>query len=275
MKYLLLLSMFILFSCKDNTEVIVIQPTPIPTVSVTSTPTTTSWWKPKPNVKWQIQFAGDFKEVPGAVIYDLDGIDTPQETIAKLKAKGIAVICYFSGGSYEEWRDDAKDFPAKVKGKKLDGWAGENWLDVRQVEILGNIMTKRMVKLKTKGCDAVDPDNMDGFANKTGFPLTYDDQLKYNKLIASIAHSLDMGVGLKNDLLQIKDLADTFDFAINESCWDYDECHYMLPFIERGKAVLGIEYKKEAKEFCPKANSLNFDFVKKNQNLDHAVEYCR
>ena len=38
-----------------------------------------------------------------------------------------------------------------------------------------------------KGCDGVDPDNVDGYTNKTGFPLTAKDQLAYNKFLAQEA----------------------------------------------------------------------------------------
>jgi len=45
-------------------------------------------------------------------------------------------------------------------------------------------MRSRLDLAKSKGCDAVEPDNMDGYTNSTGFNLTYRDQLKYNIFIA-------------------------------------------------------------------------------------------
>lgn len=35
-----------------------------------------------------------------------------------------------------------------------------------------------------KGCDAVEPDNVDGFTNKTGFSLSEADQIGFNILVA-------------------------------------------------------------------------------------------
>lgn len=38
-------------------------------------------------------------------------------------------------------------------------------------------MTNRTILAKTKNCDGLEPDNVDGFQNPTGFPLTYTDQI--------------------------------------------------------------------------------------------------
>lgn len=250
-------------------------PTPTPSPTATPTPNPGAWYQPTPGTKWQIQFVGSIVTVNGAMVYDVDGIDTPDETITLFKSLGKKIICYFSAGSFEDWRDDAPLFPSSVKGKNMSGWAGEKWLDIRRIDILKPIMTARMDKLKARGCDAVDPDNVDGYTNDTGFSLKAADQLAYDKMLATEAHARGLGIGLKNNLLQINDLVDSFDFSINESCWDYDECDYMLPFVQKNKPVFGIEYTKTTAQFCPQSNSKNFDFVKKNHNLDAPVEYCR
>ena len=43
---------------------------------------------------------------------------------------------------------------------------------------------ERLDLAAAKGCDAVDPDNVDGYANPTGFDLTGDDQLAFNRWLA-------------------------------------------------------------------------------------------
>ena len=60
-----------------------------------------------------------------ADIYDIDLLDAPSQTIADLQADGKKVICYFSAGTYEDWCDLAV----------------------------------------TKGCDGVEPDNMEAYAH--------------------------------------------------------------------------------------------------------------
>ena len=97
-------------------------------------------------------------------------------------------------------------FPSSVLGSS-NGWPGEKWLDIRQISALAPIMTARMQMCVQKGFDALEPDNIDGYANSTGFPLTAQDQLAYNQWIANTAHSLGLSVGLKNDVDQTAQLA--------------------------------------------------------------------
>ncbi|CAM4803442.1 unnamed protein product [Rotaria magnacalcarata] len=178
------------------------------------------------------------------VMYDIDLWDTPNNTITALKNAGKKVICYFSAGSYEDWRQDKSRFPASVKGNPLDGWNGESWLDVRRLDILGPIMTARLDLAKAKRCDGVEPDNVDVYTqiNGGGFKVTYQDQIIYNTWLAREAHARDLSIGLKNDLDQVPDLVSHFDWAINEQCFVYNECDTLQPFIKANKAVFNCEY---------------------------------
>ena len=51
-----------------------------------------------------------------------------------------------------------------------------------------------------------------------------------------------LAVGLKNDLAQIPQLVDDFDFAVNEQCFEFSECEELAPFIAANKPVLHAEY---------------------------------
>jgi hypothetical protein len=232
-------------------------------------------WLPAPGLKWQIQYTGTLDTSLNVDVYNLDLFDTSAAVISALRSKGKHVICYFSAGSYENWRPDAGAFQASVLGRNLDGWAGEKWLDIRHLDVLMPIMRARMEQAAQKGCDGVDPDNVDGYSNNTGFALSYNDQLTYNMALAEAAHSLGLAIGLKNDLDQIKDLVSYFDFAVNEECFQYGECDTLKPFIAARKAVFGIEYNLANSSFCPQANAMNFDFLKKNLSLDAWRESCR
>lgn len=233
-----------------------------------------SWWRVTPGNTWQIQLQGVLNTSYDADIYDIDLFDVSAEQIATLHADGKSVICYFSAGSYEDWRSDAGDFPAEVLGNALEGWAGENWLDVSNTDALMPIMETRMDIAVQKGCDAVDPDNVDGYTNNTGFPLTYADQLAYNILLAESAHERGLAVGLKNDLNQIADLVGYFDFAINEQCFYYNECDLLLPFINKNKAVFGIEYELTADEFCADSIDYGFSTLLMDYDLDGGRYSC-
>jgi hypothetical protein len=231
-------------------------------------------WVPPANTSWQIQLQGKIKTTFNVRLYDLDLFDTPQATINTLHAAGRRVSCYFSAGSYENWRFDASSFPAAVKGSG-NGWPGEQWLDIRRLDLLLPIMHARLDLCKAKGFDSVDPDNMDGYTNTTGFPLTTADQLAYNASIANAAHARGLTVALKNDLDQTAPLVPYFDWALNEQCFQYKECGLLDPFRNAGKAVMNIEYTLGVKKFCPTANALNFNSLKKALALKAPRKACR
>ena len=134
-----------------------------------------------------------------------------------------------------------------MKGNPLDPpFADELWLDIRAPEVR-DIMKARLDLAAQKGCDGVEPDNVDGYSNDNGFGLTPQDQLDFNRFIATEAHSRGLSVGLKNDLDQAADLLPDFDWALNEECYTYNECGvYTDTFIAAGKAVFHAEYTDPA-----------------------------
>ncbi|MGI5184978.1 endo alpha-1,4 polygalactosaminidase [Dactylosporangium sp. CA-152071] len=235
------------------------------TVPASAATSPATWWKPAVGATWQMQFTGRLDTSVAADVYDIDGADSTKAQVTQLHAAGRKVLCYVDAGSWEDWRADAARFPAAVRGKALDGWAGERWLDIRQWDTLHPILADRFATCKAKGFDAVDPDNMDGYANPTGFPLTAADQLLFNRRVADLAHSLGLAVGLKNDLDQITKLQPSFDFAVNESCLQWKECALLTPFITAGKPVFHVEYKAS---LCPTTAGLRFSSIRKNVRLD-------
>lgn len=224
---------------------------------------------------WQVQYTGTLDLSPTVGLFNLDLFDTPAQTLAELHAHGVFVMCYFSAGTWEEWRPDAGRFPAEVLGEELPDWPGERWLDVRRLDVLQPIMTERLELARQKGCDGVDPDNVDGYANATGFPLTAEDQLAYNRWLAEAAHRLGLSIGLKNDVEQIPALLPWFDWALNESCFAYEECALLLPFVQAGKPVFVIEYTVPPEEFCPQALVWGFNALYKRVALDAYRVDCR
>ncbi len=204
-----------------------------------------NWYQPKANTSWQWQLNGDLNLKYDVKLYDIDLFDTSKKTIQLLHQKGKKVICYFSAGSYEDWREDAESFAENVKGMQMDGW-DELWLDIRK-DSLKSIMRRRMKLAKAKGCDGVEADNVDAYTNKSGFPINSKEQLNYNMFLAKEAHKKGLAIGLKNDLMQIKQLVKYFDFAVNEQCNQYDECEKLKPFINADKAVLNAEYIEESR----------------------------
>jgi len=210
-----------------------------------------------PETTWQIQLTGELNASYDVDLYDIDLFENDSDSIAALKADGRAVICYFSAGSSENWRPDYGNFEPEGLGLPLDGWDGENWLDIRS-ENVWRVMLSRLDLAAEKGCDGVDPDNVNGYVNDTGFDFDAGDQLAFNRNLANEAHRRGLAVGLKNDLEQIAELVDYFDFELNEQCREYDECHLLQPFVRSGKAAFNIEYAADeaaaaelASDICP------------------------
>jgi hypothetical protein len=233
-------------------------------------------WHPKPGTSWQWQLSGTLDTSLNVQMYDIDLFDNDTAVIAGLQARGIKVICYVDAGSWEPGRPDASLFPAAVIGSVMDGWPDEKWLDVR-AQAVRDLMAKRFDLAAQRGCDGVEPDNVDGYSNQTGFSLTAADQLDYNRLLATAAHARNLSVALKNDLDQVTDLVAAFDFELNEQCFQYNECDLLAPFIAAGKAVFEVEYGDAslAETVCTKANADNFDTLIKNLALDAPRTSCR
>lgn len=235
-------------------------------------------WQPALNTSWQWQLDGAIDQTVDAQLFDLDLFDTEASLVAALHAQGRKVVCYISVGSWEEWRPDADQFPAAVIGNDYEGWPGEKWLDIRQIDQLAPIMRARFDACRAKGFDGIEPDNIEGYANDTGFPLTAQHQLTYNIWLANEAHARGLSIGLKNDADQVTELLPHFDWALTEDCFDQGWCHQLTPFVNAGKAVFAAEYTDTGMttgQFCPQANALNFNGILKHRDLDAWRQACR
>ena len=268
-----------------------------------------TWWKPKNNesITWQWQLSGKIDTDLDVDMYDVDLFDTPKSTIEELHKKGKIVACYFSAGSVEYGSDRPDEIilttiHPSVIGNKLENWEKERWLDITNKEVW-KVMKDRIIFAKQKGCDAIEPDNVNAFEEDdddptkdsekdndgytTGFNITYKQQLKYNRFLATVAHENNLSIALKNDIYQTADLVnpsknggiDYFDWALNEQCYKYstsgyDECSYYDVFDEANKAVFGVEYSGSTDSFCPKANKKGRYWIKKHLLLSKWRKSC-
>ncbi|MDA1001998.1 MAG: endo alpha-1,4 polygalactosaminidase, partial [Chloroflexi bacterium] len=234
------------------------------------------WFRPAVDATWQWQLTGDVNTAYAADVYDVDLFDTPDPVIQALHDAGRGVICYFSAGSHEDWRADAAAFPADVIGEPLGDWEGERWLDIRSPTVMA-VLTSRLDLAGERGCDGVEPDNVDGFANDTGFPLTERDQIAFNRALADAAHARGLAVALKNAPELIPALVDVFDFAVTEQCHEQGWCEDVAPFIAAGKPVFDAEYTGDeaeatalADDVCPDAARLGIATLVLPLDLDDA-----
>jgi hypothetical protein len=247
---------------------------PIPTNS--SPGPAGEWWRPSAGLSWQWQLTGELDPDTQVEVIDID-LEVDPSLIEAFHGKGTRLICYISVGSYEDWRPDAGQFPAEVLGKDYEGWSGEKWLDIRRIDLLGPIMSKRLDQCAAKGFDGVEPDNMEIINNDTGFPLTYADQLRYALWLAEESHRRGLAIGQKNAPDQTRDLVDVFDFAITEDAFYYGWAEQMLPYIQRGKPVFASEYTDldgDFEDFCQQSRQLGFSTILKQRDLDAWLETC-
>lgn len=211
-----------------------------------------TWWHPPRQLTWYWQLSGTPKIEPVMAI-DIDGFDNGAGEVAKLHAVGQRAICYIDVGTAEDWRSDYGKFPPSVLGSS-NGWPGENWLNVADLPTLEPIMAARFAMCQAAGYDAVEPDNMDGFENSTGFSITAAQQAAYDEWIAQEVHSLGMAVFEKNDPDQASTLEPYFDGVIDEQCNEYSECSAYRPYLSAGKPVLNAEYSGGT-SFCAADNA--------------------
>ena len=225
-------------------------------------------WQPAPTSEpWQWQLQGPIDTSIPADVYEVDGFDVSAQLVERLHGQGRKVICYLDVGSWERFRPDRKLFPKSVIGKRYEGFPDERWLDIRRIDKLARALRGRFEICRRKGFDAVEPDNVNGFTNDTGFPLTARDQLRFNRWVAREVHKRGMSVALKNDPEQARKLVGSFDFAVVEQCFQYRECGRFSPFVAAGKAVFVAEYEIEPAAYCERAAALGLSAIRKAYEL--------
>eukprot|EP00121_Abeoforma_whisleri_P000114 Awhi_evm1s102 len=197
----------------------------------------------------------------GMKVVDVDLFDEKESRIQQLKDDGHIVICYISTGTVEDWRDDYKSNKSgwdKIKGQKMDEWAGETWLDITKLDLIKPLMSSRFQIAKDKGCDGIEGDNVDCYQNNCVQGKSESDlksyQIAYNIWQTEEAHRLGMSIGLKNSVGIIEDLAPYYDFGVNEECVQWQECDYYKHFIDLDKAVFGTEYSGKLSNICKEAS---------------------
>lgn len=231
-------------------------------------------WDPEPTTEpWQWQLQGRIDLSVPAPVYDVDHYESAS-VVDAIHAQGDRAICYVSVGTFEPFRRDADRFPRRLLGERLERFDDERWLDIRRIGKLAPIMEARFDECAAKGFDAVEPDNVDAYQNRSGFPLGGGNQLAFNAWVANAVHERGMAVGLKNDLEQVRRLLPYFDFAVNEQCFQYRECDVLEEFIAAGKPVYGAEYEVGTGRFCEDSVARGFSTIYKRYSLKAFRETC-
>ena len=133
------------------------------------------------------------KKAIQAVQYAFPTIEAvPDNFVPNAADQERRVICYINVGAREEWRVDAPLFPLGLALSELQNWPGEIRVDVRPTNAnhddLRHIMIARMLLAKAKGCDGIEPDNIDGWWEEEN-TLTRDVMKTYVIWLAETAHN--------------------------------------------------------------------------------------
>jgi hypothetical protein len=215
----------------------------------------------------------------GLVAYDIDGEGATAADVAAIHASGAKAVCYVDVGTLERGRSDYDQFPASVVGPAVAGWPGENWLLVtsaNQSVILPLMKARLATWCQSKGFDAVEPDNLDGWTNI--MMVMQEDNIAYDLAIAGLAHGLSLSVGLKNtlsdaDASYVPNLTSRFDWALVEQCYEFSECSSYAKFTSAGKAVWDVEYNVSPN--CVQADGASMNAQLRDLDLagPHAAGY--
>jgi hypothetical protein len=231
-------------------------------------------WQPEQGKPFDIQLTSPFNLVQPVGAMALGLFETSPARIQELKSRGVRTVCLVNAGAWENWRPDSHAYDLRVVGSNRAGWQGDRWLDIRAADAIRPILVKRLDLCKSKGFDGIAFDKVDGYAHRTGFPLSARDQLAFNRWLAAEAHERGLAAGLVNTLELVPELVADFDFALSESCFTEQACERLLPFREAGKPVFVVEFtnvRRKMDAYCAVAQDLGLQLVFKTKSLNSKV----
>ncbi|MEM7256268.1 MAG: endo alpha-1,4 polygalactosaminidase [Pseudomonadota bacterium] len=194
----------------------------------------------------------------------------------------MKIICYFSAGTVESFRDDASQFLTSSIGEQYESLVDERWIDYRNFEAFADIMRNRMDVCKAKGFDAIETDNVDAHNYETvdangnvvnigtNFRISLDDSIRYIRWLGVEAHSRGLSIGLKNAEEMAVDVVSDVDWMLTEDCYVDNWCQEASVFIDNNKPVFMTEYEDLLPDFtpaCALAKSLGFFAIWRDPSL--------
>jgi hypothetical protein len=216
--------------------------------------------KPPANGRFDYQIGGSYRPLSSVQIVDRDRTDTP--------AKGVYNVCYVNAFQTQAEQDHwwKKHHPRLLlrdrKGRPVEdpGWPGELILNTATRSSragLAKIEGRWLRRCKSKGFDAVEPDNLDS-NTRSHHLLTRADNFAFAKRLIHRAHRVGLAIAQKNSAEQSRrGTAAGFDFAIAEECQVYSECGHYTKYY--GGEVFEVEYTDNGKAAYRKACRLRGD----------------
>ncbi len=262
-------------SDKDDTEVA----TQLEDIEIASLPDNVILPAVSASFDWQLDDVTTDNTFAATVI-DVDAFSTTAATVQHFKDQGKIVIAYLSVGSAETFRDDYNDFPSQVLGTIYEGFEDEKWLDITNIDAIAPILRARFDMIANKGFDGIEPDNINGYQNNTGFNLTETDAINFSRWLINEAHIRGLHIGQKNAEEIIPTMVTDYDWLLFEDAYSENFETTAQPYITANKAVFMTEYKDQMTEttflntVCPDALSNSYTAILKDRDLTHMVINC-
>jgi hypothetical protein len=235
------------------------------------------WWRPTasgqnngPEFQWELDHPLNINSTAdtgsGAVnalgkrsgattVFDIDGIINPASTVAALHRLNDKAICYIEVGAAGNYYSAAEENVPVTYYKQLSQARDLGQAEAGYPEYYLNIdapstvrIIEAMIKQQcaAKGFDAVEPDIDDSYTDTTGFGISEQENIQYDRTLGAYAHSLGLAWGQKNgdnDPEFSQALEPTTDFLLDEECNYYQTCGIVTPpYVRAGKLVLNAEY---------------------------------
>lgn len=250
---------------------------------------------PSPGLAGLPATSGPYPSPGSANIWDTDlfqdsntanaGIPTgPSPVVRAIHAAGHYSICYVEAGAYQQGFPDDSNFATADYGgvgdraTQMQGYPDEYWFDLTgfknyvagkpgtltgaAVDIASQL-NKRFAWCKLEGQDAVEPDDLDGYTNKstsgvTPWGMTQADSAGFERWLAYDIHANGLAAFQKNDPANEPADEPLFDGMIIEECNYYDDpCSGpggdASAYLAAGKPVLNAEYTSDGEttaSFC-------------------------
>ncbi|WP_300683606.1 endo alpha-1,4 polygalactosaminidase [Nocardioides sp.] len=196
---------------------------------------------PPAGARADYQLGGGYAPESGVRIVVRDSTDKP--------ATGLYNVCYLNAfqtqpGTAAFW-NARQDLVLRQDGKPV---ANPDWPDEWLLDISTAAKRQRLVRIvggwiagcAKAGYQAVEFDNLDSFSRSHG-AISTDDADAFARAIVSLAHDAGLAAGQKNRA-DFDGRTVGFDFAIAESCAEWDECgSYLAHF---GDHVIDVEYRR-------------------------------
>jgi hypothetical protein len=239
------------------------------------------------------------------------GIPTGQSPVVRaIHAAGHYSICYVEAGAYQVGFPDNSNFARTDYGAvgdtatQMQGYSDEYWFNLtgfrNYVAGKPNTLTGAAVNIaagldrrfgwcKLEGQDAVEPDDLDGYTNKstsgaTPWGMTQADSAGFERWLAYDIHAHGLAAFQKNDPANEPADARLFDGMIIEECNYYDDpCSGpggdASAYLAAHKPVLNAEYTSDGeatRKFCSTDNAAGITGALFDVDLDgKTYEPCK